>query len=559
MNLTSEQVLEKGRTDLRWLIETCFSLVNKDSARVPFVFNKAQDNYWPRISPRDIILKARKEGFSTIRLARMVAKCMVMKNRHCVVVSHEEKSTQRLLERAVYLLENSLIKVNYKVTGNSITFPDTNSKIWIGTAGSKAFGRGDDITDYHLSEYAFWTNPGLIVGIEEACMNDAEGCIESTANGWGTPYHKLWIAAEKKEASKLADQLGPEFYRPHFYGWFWDLNYRTPPPRPLDELNDYEKWLMKTYNLSDAQLLWRRLKIESMADPAKFEQEYPATPEEAFLVAGAMVFSPQAVRQQEAQARPIMWQGEIRDKNGKVSLEPTKADPVTGVNQGHLRIWLPARKGQRYIATGDVASGIENPKDAEEVDETGCFSVWDVYDADSWEQVAQWHGLIEPDAFGEVGVMIGMLYNEAMLVPEVNNHGLVTCKTIEGLGYRHLYEREEAKGGTTLGFYTMPGATGTRARLINSLRATLRDMVIKINSPITFSELRSFVKKENGKMGPQPSCFSDTVITAGIASLVLEEGHQVPEIKADGGRHRITTMNRGTPGGVKFPRKGGYG
>ena len=555
--MNTEKILEKGRTDLRWLIETSFSLVDKDSRRVAFKFNRAQDHYWSRISARDIILKARKEGFSTIRLARMVAKCMTMKNRHCVVVSHEEKSTQRLLERAVYLLENSLIKVNYTVTGNNIRFPDTESKIWIGTAGSRAFGRGDDITDYHLSEFAFWTNSGLLVGIEEACMNDAEGCIESTANGWGTPYHKIWQAAERKEGVKAAD-LGPKFYKPHFYGWFWDNNYQVKAPRPLDEFNEYERWLVSTYNLTHHQLLWRRLKIESMPDPAKFEQEYPATPEEAFLVAGAMVFSPQAVRQQEAQARPVLWQGEVRDKGGKIVLEPTKTDPVTNINPGHLRVWLPARKGQHYIITGDVASGIESPPD-EEIDETGCFSAWDIYDASSWEQVAQWHGLIEPDAFGEIGVMLGMLYNEALLAPEVNNHGLVTCKTIEGMGYRHLYEREENKGGTTLGFYTMPGATGTRARMINSLRATLRDMTIKINSPTTFSELRSFVKKANGKMGPQPSCFSDTVITACIASVLLEDCVNIPEKKSEGGRQRLSIMNRATPGGLQSPRRGGYG
>lgn len=556
--MTTESVLERGRKDLRWLIETCFSLVNKDSIKVPFLFNKAQDHYWPRISARDIILKARKEGFSTIRLARMVAKCMTMKNRHCVVVSHEEQSTKRLLERAVYLLDNSLIKVNYKVTGSTIEFPDTESKIWIGTAGAKAFGRGDDITDYHLSEYAFWTNPGLIVGIEEACMNDAEGCIESTANGWGTPYHKLWVSAEKKEAHKHSEVAGPKFYKPHFYGWFWDANYRVESKRPLDELNDYEKMLRKMFNLSDHQLLWRRLKIEASSDPTKFEQEYPAFPEEAFLVAGSMVFSPHAVRQQEAAARPIMWQGEIRDLNGKPKLEPTKGDPTTGINPGRLIIWLPPRRDSQYLGSGDVSSGIE-PAPGDDVDETGCYSVLDIYDIESWEQVAQWRGLVAPDEFGEICVMVGMLYNEALLAPEVNNHGHTACVVIRDSGYRNLYEREEAKGGTTMGFYTMPGVTGTRARLINSLRASTRDLAIKINSPTTFSEMRSFVKKAGGKMGPQPSCFSDTVITAGIASLLLEERTAIPEKKADGGRQRLSMMNRGTPGGIRHPTKGGYG
>ena len=556
--LSDAQILDMGAKDLRWFIEGNFFLVNKDSQQVPFFFNPAQDHYWPRISSRDIILKARKEGFSTIRLARMVAKCMTMKNRHCVVVSHEEKSTARLLERAVYLLDNSSIKVNYKVTGNSIEFPDSESKIWIGTAGAKAFGRGDDITDYHLSEYAFWTNPGLIVGIEEACMNDSEGCIESTANGWGTPYHKLWLAAEKKEAHKHSEVAGPKFYKPHFYGWFWDPNNRVQSARPLDELIEYEVWLRNHYKLSDHQLLWRRLKIEASSDPTKFEQEYPATPEEAFLVAGMMVFSPHAVRQQEAAARPIMWQGEIRDKAGKPTLEPTKEDPTTRINKGRLIIWLPPRRDHQYIGSGDVSSGIE-PAAGDDIDETGCYSVLDIYDIESWEQVAQWRGLVQPDEFGEICVMVGMLYNEALLAPEVNNHGLTACVAIRDSGYRNLYERDEAKGGTEMGFYTMPGVTGTRARLINSLRSTLRNLSIKINSAVTFSELRSFVKKAGGKMGPQPSCFSDTVITAGIASLLLEERTAIPEKKSEAGRNKLSMMNRGTPGGIKFPTKGGYG
>ena len=555
--MTDTQVLEKGRTDLRWLIESIFFLVNKDSQRVPFIFNPAQDDYWPKISPRDIILKARKEGFSTIRLARMAAKCITMRNRHCVVVSHEEKSTTRLLERLKYLLEHSAIKINYTATGNSVYFPDTDSKIWIGTAGAKAFGRGDDITDYHLSEYAFWTNPGLIVGIEEASMNDAEGCIESTAFGWGTPYHKIWLSAEKKEAHKSGENVGPVFYKPHFYGWFWDKNYMVAITKPLEDLEEYEQWLRKELKLTDGQILWRRLKRESMADPSKFDQEYPATPDEAFLVAGAMVFSPQAIRQQEAQARPVMWQGEIYEKNGKALLQPTKTDPSTKENHGRLMIWLSPRRGNSYLISGDVASGIESPPD-EDIDETGCFSVWDVVDFETGEQVAQWRGLVPPDEFGDIGVMLGMFYNEALLVPEVNNHGLVTCTTIRNAGYRKLYERDEAKGGTTMGFFTMPGATGTRARLINTLRAVLRDMTMKFNSPHTFSELRSFVKKGNGKMGPQPSCFSDCVIAAGIASIIIDDQEYIPEKKAEGGRKKLSIMNRGSAGGINYPRKGGY-
>jgi hypothetical protein len=557
LGMTDDAILARGKTDLRWLIETCFSLIDKNSQKVPFVFTRSQDHYWPRITSRDLIVKARKQGFSTIRLARMVAKCMTMKNRHCVVVSHEEKSTMRLLERAVYLIQNSLIKINVKITGNTISFPDTNSKIWIGTAGSKAFGRGDDITDYHLSEYAFWMNPGLITGIEEACTNDSEGCVESTANGWGTPYHKLWVRAEAKQSQRLTQTGGPRFYFPHFYGWFWDDNCFVACDKPLEDLDEDEKELRKDYRLTDGQLYWRRLKISSMTDPEKFPQEYPASPEEAFLVAGSMVFKPGYIRKQEQSARAIMWQGEIRDRGGRAALEPTKPD-ANGVNEGRLVIFVPPRAGSEYLGSGDVASGIE-PGPDDDLDETGCYSVWDIFDCTTWEQVAQWRGLIPPDEFGEIGAMLGMLYNEAMLAPEVNNHGLTTCVKIRDLGYRKLYIRDDKKGGTDMGFFTMPGSTGTRAQLINATRSALRDLSVKVNSAATFAELRSFVRKSNGKLGPQTGTFSDTVITLGIGILLLEQRHAVPEKKDSGGRQRLSTMNRGSGGRITYPYKGGYG
>lgn len=247
MKTDTEAILEKGKTDLRWLIESSFTIVNKDSVRVPFLFNKAQDHYWGRITTRDLILKARKMGFSTIRLSRMLAKCISQQHRHCVVVSHAEDATERLLGRVHDLMENAIIKVPTERKGVSlVTFPSTKSRIWIGTAGSKAFGRGDDITDYHLSEYAFWANPGLITGIEEACVNNAEGCVESTANGWGAPFHKMWDKAVKGEKQSFSANVGPQAYTPHFYGWNWDEDYQIKIDRPLEGLTEEERDMVTT-------------------------------------------------------------------------------------------------------------------------------------------------------------------------------------------------------------------------------------------------------------------------------------------------------------------------
>jgi len=100
-----DEILGLGKTDIRWFMGSAFNIIDKDSKLVPWVFNRVQNDYWPKIKPRDIILKARKMGFSMIRLGRMVAKCQTMENRRCVIVSHEGEATKRLLDRAHKLLE----------------------------------------------------------------------------------------------------------------------------------------------------------------------------------------------------------------------------------------------------------------------------------------------------------------------------------------------------------------------------------------------------------------------------------------------------------------------
>jgi hypothetical protein len=561
-----DELLHRGKTDQRFLIETAFNLVDKNSKKVPFIFNPAQNDYWDKITERDLDLKARKLGFSSLRLARMIAKCQVMENRRCVVVSHEQEATVRLLERAKYFIKNCIFPIRTgKSSSHEITFPDTNSSIWIGTAGQKAFGRGDDITDYHLSEYAFWANPKLITGIEEACVKGAEGCIESTANGWGTPYHKLWQRAERGEAinSELGEnfQGGPVFYAPHFYGWFWDEAYRVACPKRLEDLDEYERGL-REMGLSDDQILWRRLKIKSMTNPEDFPQEYPATAEEAFLMSGLMYFPSLAIKKQEQEAREVKWQGEIRDAGGKAALEPTKTDPISKQNPGRLKIWISPKEGRSYLLSADVASGIEIPENAEgsaDLDlSTGCYSSADVFDVATWEQVAQWHGFIAPDLFADVIYMLGWLYNWAYAAPEVNNHGLTTCTRLNDLGYPNLMTREDKAGGTDLGYFTGHGESGTRARMLASYKAALRDYTAKINSKLSLSEARSFVKLKNGKLGPQAGCFSDTVISGAIGIHLLETIKHVPEANVIGGRSQISVARRqlGRPTVPKF--KGGY-
>jgi hypothetical protein len=65
-----------------------------------------------------------------------------------------------------------------------ITFPELHSSIYIGTAGARAFGRGDTIRKILLSEMSFYEDPETILsGVEDAVPLTGELTIECTPNG----------------------------------------------------------------------------------------------------------------------------------------------------------------------------------------------------------------------------------------------------------------------------------------------------------------------------------------------------------------------------------------
>ena len=57
-----------------------------------------------------------------------------------------------------------------------------------------------------------------------------------------------------------------------------------------DRLTEEEEKLQEKFGLDEEQLYWRRLKIAE-GGKLKFQQEYPASAEEAFIVSGSNVLN----------------------------------------------------------------------------------------------------------------------------------------------------------------------------------------------------------------------------------------------------------------------------
>ena len=514
--------------DPKLWIESCLFIVDKDSMRSPFLMNIVQNDYLQRRSRRDIVLKSRKMGMSTLILAIFLHACVFRKNTRAVIISHDKDATSRLLERLRYMLRNSAYPINVgRETADTITFPDTDSWLYIGTAGSRAFGRGDDITHAHLSEYAYYPTLDIITSVGEALVNDAWMVLETTANGAGTPAHEIWLKAISNKST----------YQGIFFPWFKDPSYAfndalTKLNMASSGLTPEEKKIKAVFNLTDNQILWRRWKIkENHGDVKKFMQEFPATSEEAWLSSGRMVFDWDAIMVQEnglldekKEYLPPKWRGIMVDMGTGYKIEPIK--------EGPLSIWASPRDGVEYLISFDSADGVEE----------GDWSVADVWETKTWQQVAQYRARIAPDKFGDECFALGSFYGWASICGENNYPGNAVLMRLRDKKYPNLW-RDPLAANRTQGDVGEPGFKTTeksKGQTISDLRQALRDQDVKIMSPDTIRELRTFCVLDNGSMGAREGCHDDTVMSAAIGTYVLKRWTMDPEEKRLSARNHLS-------------------
>jgi len=265
------------------VIEKLFYIINKRGEVVPFILNNIQKQFHDNRTLWNDILKFRQGGITSFVQAWFLVECLHKPTR-AVMIAHDRDHTEKLLQRVHFFL-NTMKGPKAKVghaNEQELTFPKTHSSFYIGTAGSKQYGRSDTITHLHCSEYAFWRDPeSLMAGLFQAVPHDTGVIVkECTANGYGTFHHQQYMKAVK----------GTSKFKAFFFPWHIFEEYQSKTPLS-GELTEEERKLKEKFGLTDAQLQWRREKIEEFnGDVSLFRQEYPLTIEEAFRVTGGSLF-----------------------------------------------------------------------------------------------------------------------------------------------------------------------------------------------------------------------------------------------------------------------------
>lgn len=512
--------------DERICVQNFFRIRSPDGNLMQPVFNRPQLLFNERSAghPFVYVIKARKMGMSTRIIESDIHACFTKRNQHCVLLTHSDDAAVKMLnERIVPMVKNCIFPLGAKIKDGVILFPAMESRYYVGTAGSKKFGRGDDITRYHFSEYAHWESTEAQTGVEEACVEGAVGRIETTTNG--VNFAKtLW------ENSKL----GKTRYHPIFLPWYCDDRYRIKGAT-LSDLTEEERKLVEAFGLDMEQLAWRRAKIRDMSSPELFPQEYPSNDTECFLSSGRMVFDWVSLMRMENHVEPPRITGYLRDIKERVEAIPGSPERV--------KIWKTPQRGHFYLIGADIAEGLED----------GAYSAAFVLDVGDGVQVAEWHGHIAPDLFADELIKLGRYYNNAVLVPEAwPGPGAVTMAEIVRQGYSPYYVDPE-RGRRLAGAPREGWETNrkTKQEAVLSFVAAVRDLKVTLKSKELISEMRSFVYDEKGHMNPSLGTFSDRVMAAAIGWRVSENYEE--KVKYDKPRLQ-DSFRAGRQSAVSVPR-----
>ena len=501
-----ELLKEKAKREKRQKYINDFELFAREQIRiitknasqgfVPFEFNDAQRAINKQIEEqrnktgkvRAIVLKARQQGISTYCAGRVFWKTFYAPYTKSVVMAHDSATSDALFNMSRNIIDNmeeapTLQKSNAK----EILFEHNKSGYRLYTAGSKEAGRGTTPTIAHLSEVAFWQfDEQILAGLFQGISQEAgtEVILESTANGASGEFYRLYQGAMR----------GENEYIPIFLPWFITQEYRRPAPEGFEKTEE-ENELVEKYQLDNDQLYWRRLKIGESGEQ-KFKQEYPASPEEAFLVSGNSVFNQEALLEYEVQAPEY-----IRAYDESSSYFEDN-------REGHLEIWVPPNFSERFIIGADVSLGVGQDYSTAVVLNTNrevCALFRDDH--------------IDPSLFGDMLFYLGRYFNNALLAVESNSLGIATLNRLKQMNYLNLYYQTKSANlsneeGNKPGFRT---TISTKPMIIGNLKRAIEDYDIDIKSDIIVSELKTYVAEEKGSTNALPGNYDDTVIALAIA------------------------------------------
>jgi len=448
--------------DKWWRINHLYKIKDRNKKLITFKCNQAQTHYVEHKAHRNIILKSRRLGFTTYEAIDTLDEVLWNPNYDALMLSYDKESALEMFDEKIVLAWDHYPDMAKKLVGvdtdraNKLKFIHEGKK----TSSIQVRNRGRSGTYFkvHISELGKIAKESrakakeIISGLIPTITADGFVDIESTAEGDDGIFHDMfWEAWNRGEPTTNLE------YKAHFYNWRWDLE-EINKVDVLEVPQDFTTYKNK-YDLTDKEISYYYQKWLSLNKSWNtLFQEYPTTPEEAFVFSGTRLFD----------AIKLEWQKQWEKDGEKI---------------GDWIYFEDYNTSHYYGLGADVAEGVGQDS-----------STITIIDFTTSKVVARYRSnLIPPDTFAHVIKKGAEKYGECIAGVERNNHGFTTLNVLKGI-YWNIYTEEKKDKATDkvtekLGWLT----TGsTKPLMLFELNDAMNEQTLIIPSKEIVQELRTY-------------------------------------------------------------------
>lgn len=270
-----------------WRLNNLYKVIDKAGKEVDFRPNWAQQELIETLHSRNVILKARQLGFTTLCCLMYLDDCLFRSNVRAAVIAHKLDDAKVIFRDKVKFPYDRLPEAlrqripTVQDASDTLTFVN-NSSIRVSTST-----RSGTVNWLHVSEYGKICAqfPEKAREIRTGAFPSAEQgtiVLESTAEGnEGDFYEKCQTA---QSLANLGQPLSRLDYRFFFFPWFKEPSYRlrqsVAPTSPEDEAYFQRIEAEARTDIDREQRHWWLKNERELGGDMK--REYPATPREAF-------------------------------------------------------------------------------------------------------------------------------------------------------------------------------------------------------------------------------------------------------------------------------------
>jgi hypothetical protein len=352
--IRAAEELARNLADPMWRISNLYKILIKgvegdDNLVLQFKPNRAQRRFIARLHHRNIILKARQLGFTTLIAIVWLDHALFNANVRCGIIAQDREAAEAIFrDKVKFAYENlpAALKEAMPLARDSATellFGHNNSAIRVATSM-----RSGTIHRLHVSEFgkicAKFPDKAkeVVTGSIPAVPLSGILIIESTAEGReGEFFDMTQRSIALHQAKKV---LTNRDYRFHFFPWFEAPEYRMDASTVLitDKDNEYFDGIeAKTgVTIEPDQRAWyvATRNADFPTKPERMWQEYPSSPEEAFQKSteGTYYINELALARKQGRITVVPWEQKI----------PVNTFWDIGLND-EMTIWFHQRIGMQ--------------------------------------------------------------------------------------------------------------------------------------------------------------------------------------------------------------------